>query len=267
MALCVAYTKTLPNVHRQILLYCTRRWRIDDELCVLYVIIAVCVCVCVVLMLACEHALLRISIWCVRDEWTSIPNKTFFFSRRFKCSVSTSDQIIPFGFFTDHQYFYRFEHSHFHRLLLYISNFILIFFGEAGGLACFLFCFSSLFVSSFVSVFSLYDLCHATVVFQHEENDFFGININVKQMNLNRNKNAWITCKWEFVISNTHWNGFYFEKAKHLLLFFEYSTVISIISSFFVFSFERLLAFNDWTLLNGWRNSLKVKRHRHHSWN
>lgn len=127
-------------------------------------------------------------------------------------------QIRTFTFSPSSTIYFQF-HSHF--------------FGEAGGLACFLFCFSSLFVSSFVSVFSLYDLCHATVVFQHEENDFFGININVKQMNLNRNKNAWITCKWEFVISNTHWNGFYFEKAKHLLLFFEYSTVISIISSFF----------------------------------
>lgn len=67
-------------------------------------------------------------------------------------------QIRTFTFSPSSTIYFQF-HSHF--------------FGEAGGLACFLFCFSSLFVSSFVSVFSLYDLCHATVVFQHEENDFF----------------------------------------------------------------------------------------------
>lgn len=203
-----------------------------------------CVCACVLCwcwLVSMRFYAFRFGVYVTSERLSQI--KLFFFSRRFKCSVSTSDQIIPFGFFTDHQYFYRFEHSHFHRLLLYISNFILIFFGEAGGLACFLFCFSSLFVSSFVSVFSLYDLCHATVVFQHEENDFFGININVKQMNLNRNKNAWITCKWEFVISNTHWDGFYIEKAKHLLLFFEYSTVISIISSFFCIFIWKIACF------------------------
>lgn len=195
-------------------------------------------------MLACEHALLRISIWCVRDEWTSIPNKTsFFFSRRFKCSVSTSDQIIPFGFFTDHQYFYRFEHSHFHRLLLYISNFILIFLEKlvVWPVFCFvshLFSFRLLFLYFRFTIFAMQQS-----FFNTKKTIFSGININVKQMNLNRNKNAWITCKWEFVISNTHWDRFYFEKAMHLLLFFEYSTVISIISSFFCIFIWKIACF------------------------
>lgn len=77
MALCVAYTKTLPNVHRQILLYCTRRWRIDDELCVLYVIIAVCVRVCWCWLVSMRFYAFRFGVYVTSERLSQI--KLLFF--------------------------------------------------------------------------------------------------------------------------------------------------------------------------------------------
>lgn len=114
-----AYTKRYPNVHRT-KFFCTVSGdggstanRIFDAIrvcmCVrvclseVYVYDVYCCCCCCCLFSSCEHAHLRIVDWCVRDEWTSILNRTLnlyvFFLRSTNAFIYTWDREIIFNLF------------------------------------------------------------------------------------------------------------------------------------------------------------------------
>lgn len=82
----------------------------------------ICVCVCMLLLVVgMRFYTFRLGVYVTSERLSQINDIVFCSSFcRFKRSVSTSHQIIPFGlcvFFNDQQYFYRIVCSHFHRVV------------------------------------------------------------------------------------------------------------------------------------------------------